>query len=394
MIVTMRAGCALILTGALLACGKDAPPPAASKAVSVTNPVSEASLTTVTLAEDAERRLGISVETVTVRRVGATRALPGEVVAAPGMQQQLVAPVAGRIVRTAANELPLSGRRVRAQEPVLTLVPISPDRDLLRSNEDLQAAEARLTRAQLEYDRVAALWRDRLVAARDKEVAEAELIVARAARDAASGRARLAAGDPGVPAGVSPLVLRSPLDGVVRSLQVGEGQVVAAGTPLLEIARLDQVWVRVPTYVGDVERLDIRERVAVRLPGSSTSVLTASPVSAPPSADAASASVDLFYMVTNVRLALRPGERVQVDVPLRDTGGASLAVPWAAVVYDHDGGAWVYERLKERTYARRRVSIGEVRGAWAVVRSGLRAGIVVVTDGAAELLGTEFGAGK
>jgi len=43
---------------------------------------------------------------------------------------------------------------------------------------------------------------------------------------------------------------------------------------------------------------------------------------------------------------------------------------------------------------RRRISLGEVSGAWAEVRGGLAAGAVVVTDGAAELLGTEFGAGK
>ena len=182
----------------------------------------------------------------------------------------------------------------------------------------------------------------------------------------------------------------------MRTLFVGEGQVVAAGTPLLDIVRLDAVWVRVPAYVGDLARLDTRARVVVHLlgGGAEESGMSGTPVAAPPNADAASASADLIYAVSNPRGLLRPGERVQVAVPLTGQGAALLTVPWASVVFDHDGGTWVYERIAARTFVRRRVALGEVSGRWAVVRSGVGAGALVVTDGAAELLGTEFGAGK
>ncbi|MEO6445327.1 MAG: efflux RND transporter periplasmic adaptor subunit [Gemmatimonadaceae bacterium] len=378
-----------------LACGKDEPK-AEEKAATVANPVKESALATISLGEEAERRLRIAVDTVAMRRLSASRSLPGEVMAIPGMSQQLVAPVAGRVVRVAAGELPVSGRRVSAGAPVLTLVPIAQDRDLLRSTEELQVARARLTRAQLEAERVAALWRDRLVSARDKEVADAEQAMARAAFDAAEGRSNLAAGARGVPAGVSSLTLRSPLDGVVLSLFVGEGQVVAAGAPLVEIARLDAVWLRVRAYVGDLSRLDARATAAVhRLGATATAAaLTATHVTAPPNANAASASSDLYYVVAKAGHGLRPGERVQVSVPERGQGSAVLTVPWAAVVFDHDGGTWVYERVAPRQYTRRRVAIGTVSGGWAEVRSGIGPGAAVVTDGAAELWGTEFGAGK
>ena len=386
----------LIVSMLFAACGKPASKAPEQKAATVANPVKESELATITISEDAERRLRIVVDTVALRQVAASRSLAGEVMAAPGMSQQLAAPVAGRVARVSAGELPLSGTRVRAGAAVLILVPIAPDRDLLRSNEEVQVAAARLTRAQLEADRVAALWRDRLVSGRDREVAEAELAIAKVARDAAAGRANIVTGEGGVPVGVSSLVLRSSLDGVVRTLFVGEGQVVAAGTPLLDIVRLDAVWVRVPAYVGDLARLDTRARVVVHLLGGGAegSGMPGTPVAAPPNADAASASADLVYAVSNPRGLLRPGERVQVAVPLTGQGAALLTVPWASVVFDHDGGTWVYERIAARTYVRRRVAIGEVSGRWAVVRSGVGAGALVVTDGAAELLGTEFGAGK
>jgi len=385
----------LVLAGSCLAaCGGEPPPPAA-KAASISNPVTEASLTTVTLAADAERRLAIAVDTVALRDLAAHRTLPGEVVATPGMSQQLVAPVSGRVARAGTTPIPVSGARVRGDSAMLALIPIATDRDVARSSEELQVAEARLTRAQLEADRVGALWRDRLVSARDREVAETELAMALATRDAAAGRSLLATGERRSPAGVAQLVIRSPYDGVVRSLLVGEGQLVAAGTPLLEVVQLSSVWIRVPAYVGDLSRLDVTSRASVRPLGADASGRShvGTPVPAPPMADAATASADLYYRVDNGTARLRPGERVQVRVPLRGAPGARLTIPWAAVVYDHDGGSWVYERVAERSYVRRRVALGEVAGEWAEVRSGIRAGALVVTAGAAELLGIEFGAG-
>ncbi|MBK6489210.1 MAG: efflux RND transporter periplasmic adaptor subunit [Gemmatimonadetes bacterium] len=386
----------LLLLALLTACDKPSASGGAIVAATVANPVKESDLTTVTLGEEAERRLRIAVDTAAPRRLAVTRVLPGEVMAAPGQAQRMVAPVAGRVARVGDSAIPLSGKRVTADEPLLALVPMAPDRDLQRTHEEAQVAEARLTRARLEAERVAALWNDRLVSARDREVAEAELAVAQATRDAAAGRAQMATGSGGVPAGVATLVLRAPFAGVVQALSTGEGQVVAAGTPLVDIARLDGVWVRVPAYVGDLSRLDTRGRAAITRLGASpdAAFMTGVPVVAPPSADAVSASADLYYAVANPGAVLRPGERVQVAVPLQVQGAEVLTVPWASVVFDYSGGTWVYERVAPRQYVRRRISLGEVSGAWAEVRGGLAAGAVVVTDGAAELLGTEFGAGK
>jgi multidrug efflux pump subunit AcrA (membrane-fusion protein) len=63
------------------------------------------------------------------------------------------------------------------------------------------------------------------------------------------------------------------------------------------------------------------------------------------------------------------------------------------VLYDIHGDAWVYEDLGERAYTRRRVQVARYAGDRAIVTRGLTEGSAVVTDGAAELFGTEFGAG-
>ncbi len=51
------------------------------------------------------------------------------------------------------------------------------------------------------------------------------------------------------------------------------------------------------------------------------------------------------------------------------------------------------EELGGNAFARRRIEIARHAGRRAVVRRGLAEGVKVVTAGAAELFGTEFGAG-
>ena len=81
-----------------------------------------------------------------------------------------------------------------------------------------------------------------------------------------------------------------------------------------------------------------------------------------------------------------------VEVPLRGTA-RGLVVPDASVLYDIHGDAWVYEDLGSNAYARRRVQIARQVGDRAVIARGLTENAKVVTAGAAELFGTEFGAG-
>jgi hypothetical protein len=84
---------------------------------------------------------------------------------------------------------------------------------------------------------------------------------------------------------------------------------------------------------------------------------------------------------------------VDVKLTLKEPA-ESLVIPWAAVVFDIHGGAWVYEHVKDNTFRRRRVEVRYVEGNDAVLSRGLEKGAKVITGGAAELWGTEFGVGK
>jgi multidrug efflux pump subunit AcrA (membrane-fusion protein) len=172
------------------------------------------------------------------------------------------------------------------------------------------------------------------------------------------------------------------------------------------------VWVRVPVYVGDLADIDAVAPAAVgpltARPGDPTR--PASPVPAPPAANPAAGTAELIYALDNTPSApfavlgpagvahrwpplCAPGQRVGATLALKGPADA-LIVPWAAVVYDIHGGAWVYEKTGDRAYARRRVVVRYVVGDTAVLASGPSPGTPVVTAGAAELFGTETGFSK
>jgi cobalt-zinc-cadmium efflux system membrane fusion protein len=188
------------------------------------------------------------------------------------------------------------------------------------------------------------------------------------------------------------LPITAPVAGLLRNLSALPGQSVPAGAALFEVADFDKVWVRVPVYVGDQDDIDPKRDVAV-------GALTAKPgdkmhaakrTAAPPTANSAAGTVDLYFELDNRTPSFSPGHRVSVAVSLK--GEAEyLVVPWESVVHDIYGGTWIYERTSDLTFTRRRVVVRWVADKEAVLAFGPAPGTRVVTAGAAELFGTEVG---
>jgi hypothetical protein len=168
--------------------------------------------------------------------------------------------------------------------------------------------------------------------------------------------------------------------------------VVTGGAPLFELADLSGLWLRVPVYAGESAMLAGLGAVRVEtLSGKPLGL--ARTVTAPPTADPLAFTVDYYFEAPASASSLKPGERVAVVVPARTSRSWSM-VPWGAVVFDIHGGAWVYEKAGERLYVRRRVMLDHTAGGVAYLASGPKPGTPVVIQGAAELWGVEFGAGK
>jgi RND family efflux transporter MFP subunit len=354
--------------------------------------VKEGDLATIVLTEEAERRLGIETAAVVSGPIPRYRILAGEVVLPPGAGQAVSSPVAGVVEIQAPGE---AGTLVRRGQALLRIIPmVSAQRDLKVAVEaELAASESRLEAAKSAAARAEKMLHDEVGSVRALEQARLDLKVAESSHDAARARLDQVTRAP-LDADVS-LAIVAPLQGLVRQWFVANGQMVSAGAPLIEITNYAEVWIRVPVYTGEARELNTRASVRVEHLGVAPGpIRTAAPVAAPPTADSQAATIDLYYRLVNPDLAYRPGQKLNVTLPLQPGKESELQVPRAAILYDYLGGAWLYEKSSPRTFTRRRVEIVRTVGETTVLARGPKAGTQVVTAGAAELFGTEFGAGK
>jgi hypothetical protein len=74
-------------------------------------------------------------------------------------------------------------------------------------------------------------------------------------------------------------------------------------------------------------------------------------------------------------------------------GKTTTVIPVTALIYDPEGGAWTYVMESALAFSRRPVVVDRVVGPDAYLSSGPREGTAVVTVGAPELMGVEFGVG-
>lgn len=288
----------------------------------------ESDLLRLTLTRAAQARLGITTMRVGVGSARAVRETSGEIVVPAG--------VGGVPTNSVSNLQQLGIQQVAA------------DGEMARTR-------AQLGLARIALERAAALVREEAGSVRARDEAAAALAAAKAAADAASAQRRL-------------------LGPAIRSL-----------------ANQSSLWVRVPVFGSDVAAIERARAVTIRPLGNTGAPRAARPVPAPPSANAVAGTVDLYFALDNRDRAYRVGQRVGVTLPIAGSTTDGLSVPTSAIVRDIYGGEWVYARTAPDSFVRQRIEVASTQGDRAILARGLAPGADVVTAGAAELFGTEFG---
>ena len=295
----------------------------------------EGDLMTIVLTPEAEERLRLKVVAVERRAVPASRLFAGEVVRPLATKESVTAPMLGGTL-----------------EETLRLA-------------DLQAAaDGRVLQAQTQVDAA------KVALDRAEKVLSAE---AGSVRSVDEAKATLALAD--------------------AALRTARAQRDLLGTPVGLAGPGRRSWIRASIYSGETALLDPNADAMIRAITSTGAGQPAKPVAGSLTANALTSTIDWYYELP-ANHAARAGERVAVEIPLAQSGTEKLVLPFSAVLHDIHGGQWVYENIAPHTYARRRIQVERLAGDLAVLASGPAAGTKIVTDGSAELFGTEFMTGK
>lgn len=393
--VAVAAGAWWLVTRPKPPSGDAKPAPAAS----VAKTVKEDDLDTIELSPQAEQRLGLAVGAIRQVPFARQRLYGGEVMIPAGRTVLVAAPLGGIIGAPAAG-LPTVGAAVTKGQAILQFSPLlTPDSraNLAATLTDAQGqvnnATAQKNLAQIALDRAERVLKEGAGSQRQVDEAKAASEVAIKTLDAMTARFTvltkvLGEIDKGT---ASAIAIEAPQAGILRALSVLPGQTVPLGAALFEVVDLTQVWIRVPLPVADLGSLN-RSAAATIAPLSGTvrEAVLANSVTAPPSANPLAGTVDAYFELPNTGMKYVPGQRVGASLALNDQG-SSLFVPWSAIVVDIHGSTWVFVKVGERRYARRRVEVLTTQGTDAVLSRGPAANALVVTAGAMELFGAETG---
>ena len=100
---------------------------------------------------------------------------------------------------------------------------------------------------------------------------------------------------------------------------------------------------------------------------------------------------DISRVILTAAAAHRLGIRT---APAQDTSAGGMrrwTIPYTALLYDAQGNTFTYTNPSRLTYVRQGIKVQSIEHGVVLLRSGPPAGTPVVTVGAPELLGTEYG---
>jgi len=119
-------------------------------------------------------------------------------------------------------------------------------------------------------------------------------------------------------------------------------------------------------------------------------VLADSP--APPNPESQATVKPIGSGMSQIILLSHAAHRLDVrTAAIREDPSGKQVIPYASIIYDCDGHAWVYMLSAPLTFVRAKVVVELIKGSDAYLKEGPPAGTEVVTVGADELYGTEIG---
>lgn len=259
--------------------------------------------------------------------------------------------------------------------------------------QELAQAKAALDLAEDDYRRYRLLYDRKSLAPADFKKVETQLEVARQRYDearegarrediaAAEAKARLAVENVALNAKrVADATLRAPIAGVVIRRLAEPGEMISPGSPVVVLADLRYVRVKVGVAENDIARVRIGQRAEIRVP-SIDKPLPGSVELLGYAAEPETRTFPVRLLVPNPGLILRAGMTAESEIESAQRVKA-LTLPGETILRDAQGATlvYVYAAEKRRVYARR-VEVGAPLGSEVEIASGLTGAERVVVSG-------------
>ncbi len=271
--------------------------------------------------------------------------------------------------------------------------------DMLKAESDFAEAQANLELNESIVKSRKQLFQEGAIPGRDLDTAQAALVQAQAAYNAAKthldsarsvsrtaaletaqGQLTSAEGKyKGAEAQVNYSEIRSPIDGVVTDRPLFAGETAAAGAPLITVMETSILIAK--THIGQslAQQLKVGSEAQVHVPGL-TDPITGKVSLISPALDPGSTTIEVWIKIENKTGTLKVGTPVKISLT-----GASVLQAWkipnSAVLTGEDGSKSVMVVGSDGAAHRKPVTLGITDGEDVQVKSGLTPSDRVITGG-------------
>ncbi len=175
------------------------------------------------------------------------------------------------------------------------------------------------------------------------------------------------------------LAISSPFSGIVIEKMVQQGQYVAAGELLFNIADLSRVWVELELYENEFSNIRIGQEVAIRSQSSPGSVFTGRIAFLYPFLDPKTRTLKARVEMANPGMKLKPEMFVSaiIHIPLQ----SAVVIPLTAVI-DTGKRQVVWVERSPGLFEARDVEVGQRNSLMVQILSGIKQGERVAVSGA------------
>lgn len=318
----------------------------------------------IILTPEKAKAAGVMVETVTPGTFREVIPTSGQVLAAQGDENTLVAATAGVVSfsRTVTEGMSV-GRDVEL---------LSVSAENLQDGDPVKRARIAYERAKGEYERAEKLIGERIVSEKEFNVLKENYENARIAYEALSPSK----------AGKG-VAVKSPMSGYVKACFVKEGDYVTVGQPLLSVTQTRRLMLRAEVSERYYSRLHNIASANFQTPYDdkvySLADLKGRLLSFGKSSDGTSYYVPVTFEFDN-RGDVIPGSFVEVYLLASERQNV-LSVPVSALT-EEQGLYFIYCQIDEECYRKQEVTVGANDGKRVEILSGLKGGEKVVTQGA------------
>ena len=336
----------------------------------------------ISFLKEQQWTLDFATQVVGIATMRESLTVPAKVQPRSGGRITIAAPVGGRL--STGIQLPVIGTNVESGQVVAAIVPpTSTPSDLPSLELDAEEAGVKLDFARQERRRLERLLKAGAIPARRVNEAKANESVVAAQLKAAQARlkhyekTRQAEHQED---GRTTFQVRSPLSGVVASVNTTAGAHVEDGGTLLEVVAVDRVYV--VGEVSEVATAAVRRPTGAEIvvPGLEQPMQVGRLVSVANFVDPQSRTVKVIYEMDNRSRRLAVGQAISLRL-FHSTTNQAPTISESALV-DDGGRPIVFVQTGGESFERRPVTMGERQGGRVQVTTGVAPGERVVTRGA------------